>query len=196
LFAKNKLNLVWKGFAARFSTWTGKSFDPISRERLMEITDGFETGELPSMWGSNTQALRTMKEREVGHLMKLANIWTETASQAESTKLGYDVKNFFFIAHKGTSVNQGCAGKRIYQFNYRWPKLHTIPPDCFCIDEMVQLADGLYLGQLMYATDWLKPYDPRQSPEAYHYGMFGYFLLMDEAWHQLRLRLGFDLENV
>jgi hypothetical protein len=196
LFAKNKLNLIWKGFAARFSTWTGKSFNPISRERLMEMTDGFENGELPSMWGCNTQALRTMKEREVGQLMKLARIWTEPASQTESVNYGYDVKNFFFVAHPGTSVNKACAGKRIYQFNYRWPKLHTIPPDCYCIDEMVQLADGLYLGQLMYATDWLKPYDPRQSPEAYRYGMFGYFLLMDEAWHQLRLRLGFDLDNV
>jgi hypothetical protein len=196
LFAKNKLNQVWNGFAARFSTWTGKSFQPISRERLMEISEGFETGTLPSAWGSNTQALRTMKEREVGHLMKLAHIWTEPASQAESVKCGYDLKNFFFIAHTGTSVNKACPGKRIYQFNYRWPKLHTIPPDCFCLDEMVQLADGLYLGQLMYATDWRKPYDPRQRPEAYGYGLFGYFLLMDEAWHQLRLRLGFDLENV
>jgi len=42
----------------------------------------------------------------------------------------------------------------------------------------------------MYATDWLKPYDPRQPPAAYRYGMFGYFLLMEEDWHQLRLRMG------
>jgi hypothetical protein len=83
-----------------------------------------------------------------------------------------------------------------YQFNYRWPKLRIIPPDRFCIDELVQIADGLYLGQLMYATDWVKPYDPRQPPAAYRYGMFGYFLLMEEDWHQLRLRLGFDLDNV
>jgi hypothetical protein len=196
LFAKNALDLAWKGFAGRFSTWTGKSFDPISPERLRELTDGFETGDLPSTWGANTQALRTMKEREVGRLMKLANIWTEPASQTESVNYGFDVKNFFFIAHAGTSVSQNCSGKNIYQFNYRWPKLRTIPPDRFCIDELVQIAEGLYLGQLMYATDWVKPYDPRQPPVAYRYGMFGYFLLMEEDWHQLRLRMGFDLDNV
>ena len=196
LFAKNALDLAWKGFAGRFSTWTGKSFDPISPERLRELTDGFETGELPSTWGANTQALRTLKEREVGRLMKLANIWTEPASQAESVNYGFDVKNFFFIAHAGVSVNESCSGKNIYQFNYRWPKLRTIVPDRFCIDELVQIAEGLYLGQLMYATDWLKPYDPRVPPAAYRYGMFGYFLLMEEDWHQLRLRLGFDLDNV
>jgi len=94
LFAKNALDLAWKSFAGRFSTWTGKSFDPISPERLRELTDGFETGELPSTWGANTQALRTMKEREVGRLMKLANIWTEPASQTESVNYGFDVKNF------------------------------------------------------------------------------------------------------
>ena len=48
----------------------------------------------------------------------------------------------------------------------------------------------------MYATDWLKPYDPTLPPEAYKHGQFGYLLLMNEAWHQLRLRIGFDLENV
>ena len=196
LFSRNQLNMVWTGFAGRLSTWTGKTFDPISRERLIELTDGFETGELPTAWGSNTQALRTMKEREVGRLMKLARIWTEPASQTEAINFGYDVKNFFFIAHAATSVNHANAGKRIYQFNYRWPSLRTIPPDCFCIDEVVQLADGLFLGQLMYATDWLKPYDPRRSPDDYRYGMFGYFLLMERDWHQLRLRIGFDLENV
>jgi hypothetical protein len=106
------------------------------------------------------------------------------------------LKKFFFIARAGTSVNGTSAGKRIYQLNYRWPKLRTIAPDCYCIDELVQLADGLVLGQLMYATDWQRPFDPRKSPESYRYGMFGYFLLMDESWHQVRLRLGFDLENV
>jgi len=26
---------------------------------------------------------------------------------------------------------KNCAGKNIYQFNYRWPKLRTIVPDRF-----------------------------------------------------------------
>ena len=40
------------------------------------------------------------------------------------------------------------------------------------------------------------PWDPKLQPADYKYGQFGYFLLMNEAWHQLRLRIGFDLENV
>jgi hypothetical protein len=60
---------------------------------------------------------------------------------------------------------------------------------------LVRIADGLYLGHLMYATDIVKPYDPEEDPTAYKYKLFGYFLLMDEEWHQIRLRIGFDLDN-
>jgi hypothetical protein len=195
LFKTNALDKAF-GYAARYSTWTGKRFDPVSSERLAEFTDGFETGKLPTTWGCNTQALRTMREKALGKAMELAQIWGEPASKEEAATFGYDLKNFFFIAHEATSVNPSNRDKRIYQINYRWPKLRTIVPDRFCIDELVEIADGLFLGQLMYATDWLKPYDPKLPPAEYHYGQFGYFLLMTEAWHQIRLRIGFDLENV
>jgi hypothetical protein len=195
LFKRNALDRIW-GYAARYSTWTGKRFDPVGADRLADITNGYEKGLLPTAWGSNTQSLRTMREKQLGRAMELANIWSEPASQEESVQLGYDLKNFFFIAREGYSLNPNNRGKRIYQFNYRWPKLRTIVPDRYCIDEVVEIAEGLFLGQLMYATNWLTPYDPTLPASEYAYGQFGYFLLMTEAWHQIRLRIGFDLENV
>lgn len=195
LFKTNALDKAWS-LLSRYSTWTGKRFDPIDRQRLAQITDSFETGQVPTAWGSNTQALRTMRERLLGKSMELANIWGEPASKEEAIIFGYDLRNFFFIAREATSLNPRNRGKRVYQLNYRWPKLRTIVPDRYCIDEVVEIADGLYLGQLMYATDWLTPYDPKLPPAEYKYGQFGYFLLMNEAWHQIRLRIGFDLENV
>lgn len=196
LFGINTINLIYTSVGAPFSTWTGKRFDPISNERLQEITDGHETGERPTFWGSNTQALRTLKERFVGRLMPLADIWTEKASTEEAQQHGYDVKNFFFIARQAPSISPDSRGKRIFQFNYRWPNLKTIVPDCFCIDELVQIARGLYLGRLMYATNIKAPYDPSKDPEIYRYGLFGYFLLMDKEWQRIRLSIGFDLDNV
>lgn len=195
LLRTNALDKAWL-LSARYSPWTGKRFDPITPARLAEFTDGYEDGKVPTAWGSNTQSLRTLREKALGKAMELANIWGEPASKEEAVTFGYDLKNFFFIARADTSLNPANAGKRIYQLNYRWPKLRTIVPDCFCIDELVEIADGLYLGQLMYATDWLKPWDPRLPPAEYKYGQFGYFLLMTETWHQVRLRIGFDLENV
>jgi len=192
----NVLNKGWSVLGRHFSTWTGKTFEEISGDRLRDLTDGKETGEIPTFWGANTQALRTSKEKFVGEFMKVAGIWTEPATAEEAMTYGYDIKNLFFIAHQAKSINPDCRGKTIFNFNYRWPKLETIVPDCFCIDELVRIADGLYLGHLMYATEILKPYDPAEDPAAYNYKLFGYFLLMDEEWHQIRLKIGYDLDNV
>jgi hypothetical protein len=196
LFGINTINLLYTRVAAPFSTWTGKRFDPISKEQLQEITDGHETGEIPTVWGANTQSLRTLKERFVGRLMRQADIPTEAASKEEAQQLGYDAKNFFFIARPASSIGLQSQGKPVFQFNYRWPKLETIIPDCYCIDELVQIAQGLYLGRLMYATNIIEPFDPAKDPEIYRYRNFGYFLLMDQQWQQIRLSIGFDLENV
>ncbi len=192
----NTLNLAWMRMGASFSTWTGKTFEKVSPARLRELTDGWETGEQPTVWGTNTQALRTPRERLAGKMMKLAGVWSETVPAEEARQFGYDLKNFFFIACQAESVNSHNAGKTLLQFNYRWPKLRTIIPDRYCVDELVQIADGLYLGQLMYATNLLKPYDPQVNPAEYQYGHFGYFLLMDDEWHRIRVDLGFDLANV
>jgi hypothetical protein len=61
---------------------------------------------------------------------------------------------------------------------------------------MVQIAEGLFLGRLMYATNITEPYDPEKDPQIYRYRNFGYFLLMDRQWQQIRLSIGFDLQNV
>ena len=189
----NTLEWGWSHFIRRFSTWTGKAFEASTPERLMEFTGGVERGEQPTRWGANTQALRTFKQRFVGKLMQVAHVWSETVPPEEASRNGYDIKNFFFIAHQALSINPQSAGKMVYQFNYRWPKLRTIVPDCYCIDELTQIADGLYLGQLLYATALTKPYAPTVDPADYAYRQFGYFLLMDASWQQLRLQIGFDL---
>jgi hypothetical protein len=195
LFDANSLNLVWTGLAMKFSTWTGKSFEPISKAKLAQMTGSHEKGDPPARWGANTQAMRTFKEKFVGNLTEIAQVWNEPVPGEEAIRNGYDVKNFFFIAHQAPSISVACKGKTIYQLNYRWPALKTIIPDRYCIDELVQIAEGLYLGQLMYATKVLLPYDPGTDPAAYEYRNFGFFILMDEQWHQIRLKIGFDLTN-
>ncbi len=194
-FDLNTLNLAWMRVGRHFSTWTGKTFEPLGESRRQAITGGRETADQPLFWGANTQSLRTPNERFVGKLMGLADIWQEEVPAEEARAFGYDVKNFFFIAKQTPSVHPDLGGKTVFQFNYRWPKLRTIVPDCYCLDELVQIADGLYLGQLMYATALTLPYDPTTDPREYAYRSFGYFLLMDDNWHQLRLDIGFDLSN-
>ncbi|MFC1970947.1 hypothetical protein ACFLV0_03310 [Chloroflexota bacterium] len=194
VFDLNMLNMAW-GLARLFTPWTGKTCENIDPERLRELTGGSETGDLPTFWGANTYSLRATRKRIAGEAMKVAGIWTEDASMQEKRAFAFDLKSFFFIGRQGTSVNEDNSGKKVFLINYRWPKLRTFPPDNYCIDEVVQIADGLYLGQLNYATALFKDYDPTQDPSEYKYRCFGYFLLMDEDWHKRRIRIGFDLDN-
>ena len=105
------------------------------------------------------------------------------------------VKSFFFVAENAPSINPDCNGKIVLQFNYRWPELHTMPPDNLCIDELVQLADGLFLGQLLYSVKPEIPYSPEKDALAYQYEHFGHFMLMDDDWWSIKEFICFDTEN-
>jgi len=188
----NVLNLPWP-LVRVFSPWTGKTFEECKMERLKDITDGFETGKVPTTWGSNTYSTRTSRQKAAVDTMKALQIELEPATAEEIRTRDYDVKGFFFIGREGRSVNPDNKGRMVYQFNYRWPKLKTFPPDNYCIDEIVQIAEGLYMGQLLYATDMARAYDPGLDPDLYRYRNFGYFLLLDEDWEKIRVEIGFDV---
>ncbi len=188
------LSIVWE-VTRSFSPWTGKTFDPIDKKRLLELTDGYEKMDVPIFFGSNTVVFRTAKERIIRKVMQLAGVWMDDASEVDRQLYGYHARTFFFIGKPAKSILTENKGKSVFQFNYRWKALKTPPPDNFCIDEIVQIADGLYLGKLIYATNLLKSWSPLTDPSAYRYKLFGYFLLMDEEWHVRRLRIGFDLDN-
>ena len=195
-FGQNTINLVWPA-SRRFSPWTGKNFKAIDEVEMAKWTDGGDVmGSDRAYNCSNTVAFRTTKEKFTKATMKIAGVRMEDATLEEKRLYGFDAHTFFFIGRPDRiSMLPENNRKKIYQFNYRWKPLKNIPPDCFCIDEITQIADGLYLGLLIYATDWLKPWNPITAITEYKYRLFGYFLLMDEDWHALRLRIGFDLEN-
>jgi len=190
----NSVSIAWE-IVRKFSPWTGKKFEPIERPRLAEVTDGFEKGEVPTFYCANTVVFRTAKERFVHTLERALDIPLDPATPEEKRQYGYDGKTFFFIGRQYPSINSANGGKKVFQFNYRWKALKNPIPDRFCIDEIVQIAEGLYLGQLFYSMDWLKPWDPKTPIADYKYGLFAYFLLMDEEWHARRLKIGYDLDN-
>lgn len=195
-FGVNNINVAWQA-SRHFSPWLGKQFREIDAAELARWTGGGEEmGRDPAWLASNEVAFRTPKERFIRGLMEVANVWMEPATPEEKRRYDYDAHTFFFVGRPNRpSKLADNRGKTVYQFNYRWPKLRNIPPDCFCIDEIVEIASGLYLGMLLYATDWLVPWSPRTPDAEYKYRLFGYFLLMDEEWHAQRLRVGLDLTN-
>lgn len=194
-FNINTLNKAWRGLR-HLSPWTGKRFDPVDKARLAELTEGYEKHDVPTFCGSNTVVFRTPMEKMIKAVMKTAGVWMEDASEEEQRLYGYQKLTYFFIGKQTKSILTEDEGKPVFQFNYRWKPLKNLPPDNYCVDQIVQIAEGLYLGELIYATDWLEAWNPQTDSSAYKYRIFGYFLLMDEEWHAQRLQIGFDLDNV
>ena len=83
--------------------------------------------------------------------------------------------------------------KKVFQFHYRYPMIGGPAPIGLCLDELVEIADGLFLGQLIYATALDVPFHSSVDPDQYGYQLFGYFLLMDDAWEYHRQAIKLDI---
>ena len=90
----------------------------------------------------------------------------------------------------------GDKKKRVFQFHYRYPMIGGPAPIGTCLDELVEIAQGLFLGQLIYSTVPLKPFHTSADPAEYKYQLFGYFLLLDNTWEKHRQAIGFDIDTL
>ncbi|NOZ69317.1 MAG: hypothetical protein GXP46_08775 [Deferribacteres bacterium] len=183
-----------------FSPWTGKTFTPSSVDGIRKyIGDSarYYEGMNPVIIGANTYRKDLGLSLPVTAFIELLDrtgMIVEYPDEKEKSDDIY-VKSFYFIAANSRSINPENGGREVLQFNYRWPELHTMPPDNLCIDELVRIADGLYLGQLLYSTKPGIPYDPAKDPAVYKYENFGYFMLMDDDWYAVREFIGFDTDR-
>ncbi|SPD71827.1 conserved hypothetical protein [uncultured Desulfobacterium sp.] len=90
-------------------------------------------------------------------------------------------------------MNNGAEGKKqVFQFHYRYPMIGGVFPIGFCLDELVEIAQGLYLGQLIYATDLMEPFHSSVDPDKFKYRLFGYFMLLDNDWEYHRQAIKLD----
>ena len=90
-------------------------------------------------------------------------------------------------------MNNGDRGrKRVFQFHYRFPMIGGPVPIGFCLDELVEIADGLFLGQLIYSTAIGEFFHSSRDSDDFNYQLFGYFLLLDDDWERHRQAIGLD----
>lgn len=181
------------------SPWSGKTFARTTKEKLKGYIGNdaqYYEGVEPIILGTNTYRkdldLALPVTAFVEHLDKIGMV-VEYPDEREKRKEIY-VKSFYFIATNGKSFNPYNRGREVLQFNYRWPEFHTMPPDHLCFDEIVRIAEGLYLGQLLYSTRPDISYDPKADPSIYKYENFGYFMLMDDDWRAIKEFILFDTD--
>lgn len=194
----NILNDLWPAVRP-FSSWTGKTFTDTnvkSLKKYIGVDAGYYKDTKPVILGTNTFKKELDMTSPLTSMVKLVSTVGMVVEypNAKEREEGIHVKSFFFVASNSKSINQENKRKEVLQFNYRWPEFHTIIPDCLCIDELVRIADGLYLGQLLYSTEPGIAYDPERDPADYKYENFGYFLLMDDDWYAIKEFIAFDTE--
>lgn len=102
--------------------------------------------------------------------------------------LGVADQNSILPMNNGEGKN-----KKVFQFQYRYPMIGGPAPIGYCLDELVEIADGLFLGQLIYATKLDLPFSSSLDPSEYQYQLFGFFLLLDDDWQRHRLAIGLDV---
>lgn len=91
--------------------------------------------------------------------------------------------------------SSGARTKNVFQFHYRFPLIGGPAPIGTCLDELVEIAEGLFLGQLIYSTSLFTPFHSSVDPVEYRYQLFGYFLLLDDDWEHHRQAIGLDVNR-
>lgn len=170
------LATTWNATYADTGIWMGKSFEPVTRETLTTISNNDPQiirnfNERTTRIGRNyfrqppdhPNALQAIGLPALTKLWKLkerpmspdtAGFYCELlAENIEKEKaIPYTQTGGYFLCNFDESIVPGMNGKNVYQLNYRWPALRPIYPMTRLVDELVRIDDGIYLGQLAYAT--------------------------------------------
>jgi hypothetical protein len=182
---------------SRYAARLGHSWD----QGMSDEDKAFWQREADERWvmGYNLQDKRILA---ADPLMKLADMnyrvpdaVLQEASEASGSPFERQGYAFLGVADQESilPMNSGDGEKkRVFQFHYRYPMIGGPAPIGFCLDELVEIADGLFLGQLIYSTALHLPFHSGVDTGKYDYQLFGYFLLLDDEWERHRQAIGLD----
>ncbi len=170
--------------------WVGKTLIPLSQSEVNTFTDGgIDAGRRVFCAINHFRRMDMQIPNNVA--FQIFDIWAglDDAPPEEKKKYGHEKNGRHMIAVKGPSVYPK-TNRDVFILNYRWKNLANKAPLRWLIDEVVQIAEGLYLGQILSATRrLLGPYDPARPPADYAYQTFAYFLMFSEDWNKEAQRL-------
>lgn len=181
------LQVLYGRLLSKTSPWAGKNFKKLNKDKLSELTGGFDKGEEPTYLGINSfrKDNKGFLNNISGHVLSGVMDMEGVPGPESKQRSWIYAKGGLFVAKRQNSVDPEHPEKEVVALNYRWKSMRNRFPNRLLIDEIVEIAEGLYLGKLYYATTLMhitEDYDPRISNHDYKYRSFGYFLLMDDSW--------------
>ena len=191
----NVVGLLWGATLEEESPWVGKSFERLDGARFQGLTGQAPDPERPAFLGINHfnrldwHPANMLTYHALSYWLNLHD-----APEAERAAYANDRNGGHFVALQAPSVCSETP-RDVFSLNYRWPSMHNRAPLSWLVDELVQIGDGLYLGQLLFATRrLLSGYDPKRPAADYAYDHMGYFALWDDRWNAEARRLFAFLE--
>ncbi|MBU0910537.1 MAG: hypothetical protein KJ717_13305, partial [Proteobacteria bacterium] len=165
---------AWNMTFSDTGLWMGKTFEPVAREVVADKTGNdaamlaqydpqttrigrnyFREPPQPDLIQSLGLPVLTpmwnLKPRPKSTAEKLFDSDLLPENLAREVNIPYSMTGGIFLALPGKSVVPEMPDKEVYQLNYRWPRLNPAYPMTRLVDELVQIADGIYLGQLVFA---------------------------------------------
>jgi hypothetical protein len=94
------------------------------------------------------------------------------ASAADHERWGHERDGGHFVSHLAQSVYSGTP-REVLRLDYRHDALHNNLPLPWLIDELVEITEGIYLGQWIFMNDSVTDQEPQHC---------GYFLLFDTQY--------------
>jgi len=165
----------WNATFANTGLWMGKTFEPVPHE----VFGRFCEHDTPYMLAYDVSSSRIgrnffrepadpnllqgialpvleklwhLKDRPLHQEAEGFNSILLPENLSKEQAIPYSKTGGIFLAQPGQSVVPEMNGKEVYQLNYRWPELDPVYPMTRLVDELVQIADGIWLGQLVMAT--------------------------------------------
>ncbi len=166
---------AWNATFADTGLWMGKTFEPVTKEVVRDKCNN-DTAFIASYDPETTRIGRNFfrEPADPNAIQSISLPVLEQAWKLKDRPLSTDAAGFsgelladnlekekaipysktggIYLAGMGRSVVPEMQGKQVYQLNYRWPKLNPVYPMSILVDEIVQIGEGVYLGQLVYAT--------------------------------------------
>lgn len=166
---------LWNAAYAYRGFWVGKTFEPLRRE-VFAVKCGNNPEMMARYHPASTRIGRNFfrEPYQASFLQRLGlplltQFWALQERPLDANALGFDSQLLAtnlakekaipyvktgggFLALPGKSVAGEMNGKEVYQLNYRWHELHPVFPMTCLIEELVQVDEGIYLGQLVMAT--------------------------------------------
>jgi hypothetical protein len=165
----------WNATFGPTGLWMGKTFEPVTRETFAERCD--HAPQTVAAFDPDVSRIGRNFFREPADpnlvqalgLPVLTGFWRLrdrpvtagapgfegeilAANLEKERNIPYSKTGGIFLANSGASAVGEMRGKAVYQLNYRWPALQPAYPMTRLVDELVQVAEGVYLGQLVMAT--------------------------------------------